>query len=147
MASADPHLAREQSVSKQSVADQAAAAWESALAGIEANLDATEGWLDGLAGRDGETHDGAAHAGAGVGQVPPGAGRPAAAAPLWTRPEGLPALPEDQADRVRRLLERQREIVRRAADARQAVGGQLEAVRQVLATKAPAPGIYLDTKG
>ena len=146
MASADPGLTAELT------AEQSAAAWDAALAGIEANLDATELWLDGLdghdgAGHDGAGHDGAADAGAGVGQVPPGAGWPAAAAPLWTRPEGLPALPEDQADRVRRLLERQREIVRRAADARQAVGGQLEAVRQVLATKAPAPGIYLDTKG
>jgi hypothetical protein len=119
---------------------QSAADWNVALARIEANLDATELWLDGLEGHDGAGNDG-------VGQVPPGAGWPGSAAPLWTRPEGLPALPEDQADRVRRLLERQRELVRRAADARQAVGGQLEAVRQVLATKAPAPGIYLDTKG
>jgi len=147
LASADPALAAE-----LSAGDQAAAAWESALAGIEAALDATELWLNGLDGIggdgiDGDGRDGAADAGAGVGQMPLGAGVPAAPTTPWTLPKGLPALPADQAGRVLGLLERQRDLADRVTEARQAVGGQLEAVRQVLATKAPAPGIYLDTKG
>lgn len=144
MASAEPALAAE-----QSAGDESASAWEAALAGIEADLDATELWLNGLNGLDAfdapNRPDAAADASAGVGQVPLDAAGPAA--PYWTRPQGLPPVPADQMDRVRRLMERQQALAGRMAEARQAVGGQLEAVRQVLATKAPAPGIYLDTKG
>jgi hypothetical protein len=141
LASADPELTLELTADLPDAA-QSAAGWDAALARIEANLDATELWLDGL-----ERPDGEGNTGAGVGQVPPAAGIPTAAASLWIRPDGLPALPKDQAERVGGLLERQLELVHRVADARTAVGGQLEAVRQVLATRAPAPGIYLDTKG
>ncbi|GAA3672956.1 hypothetical protein GCM10023081_09150 [Arthrobacter ginkgonis] len=109
------------------------AAWDSALTELEERLAATEAWL--------REHDGAAD------HDVPSALAAALPAAGWTPPSGLGPVPAALGDRLVALHSRHRDATERLARTRTGVGEALAAARTVLATKAPAPGIYLDLEG
>lgn len=105
------------------------AAWAAVLAELEEQVGSTEGWL--------REYD----AGAGI---PDPAALPAAG---WTPPSGLGPVPAELAGRLLAVQARHRDATERLARTRAGVAGALAAARTALATKDPAPGIYLDQEG
>ncbi|GER21638.1 hypothetical protein NCCP1664_01350 [Zafaria cholistanensis] len=105
------------------------AAWAAVLAELEEQVDSAEGWL--------RAYDG------GTG-IPDSAALPGAG---WTPPSGLGPVPSELAGRLLAVQARHRDATERLARTRTGVAGALAAARAALATKDPAPGIYLDQEG
>lgn len=107
--------------------------WESVLAGLEADLAASERLL---AGPPQGEHDAGGPAPAGL----------APAVVRWAPPANLGPLPETLSARARALEAAQRDLAAKLAAARSSAAGHLAALRAVPTARQDAP-VYLDVQG